>query len=314
VLAEVVRSGFVESRHRGSAVALGPHGRVVAAAGDVTSPIFPRSVTKVAQATAMVRAGLELDSVSLALAASSHCAEPFHLSGVRRILAGVGLDESALGNPPDLPLDEEVREEYLRAGGRPARIVMTCSGKHAAMLATCVVRGWPLESYMEADHPLQLAVRDTLAELAGERVSDSGADGCGVPLFAISLTGLARIFRAHVLAAEGTPERRVADAMRRHPHFVGGSHRDDSQLMAAIPGLLAKNGAEGVYAFALPDGRAAAIKIDDGALRAAVPVAVGLLRSFGVEDPVLDEVGAAPVRSGDEVVGEIRAVELPTRR
>ena len=131
---------------------------------------------------------------------------------------------------------------------------MNCSGKHAAMLATCVLNGWPTESYLAQSHPLQREILRTVEELAGERVTATGVDGCGAPLFALTLAGLARAFRAMVLAPPGTPERRVAEAMRAYPEWISGTNRDERLLMEAVPGLLVKGGAEGVVAFAFTDG------------------------------------------------------------
>jgi L-asparaginase II len=198
---------------------------------------------------------------------------------------------------------------------------MNCSGKHAAMLATCVINGWPTGlggglSYLASDHPMQLAVRAAVEDLAGERVVAAGVDGCGAPLFAISLTGVARTFHRLVLAEPGTPEHAVAAAMRAHPEWTSGTRREERRLMEAIPGLLLKCGAEGVDAFALADGRAGALKIEDGAMRARTPVTVGLLRTLGVAaGPVLDELAAVPLFGGDERVGAIRLVPgmLPPR-
>ena len=307
VLAEVVRSGFVEGRHRGSLVVLGEDGSVAFAAGDVTRPFFPRSANKPLQAAGMLRAGLRLDGELLALAAASHSGEGFHLDGVRRILTGAGLEPSMLQTPPGLPLGEEEMHRHLRAGGHPQPIIADCSGKHAAMLATCAERGWSYESYLEPGHPLQRSVREAVEELAGERVAATGVDGCGAPLYAISLIGLARAFRAHVLAPDGTAERRVADAMRAHPEYVGGTGRSETDLMRAVPGLLAKPGAEAVYAVALADGRAVALKIEDGNRRACGPVIAAALRRLGLEAPVLDEIGLVPVLGGGRSVGEVRA-------
>jgi L-asparaginase II len=142
-------------------------------------------------------------------------------------------------------------------------------------------------------------------ELAGERVPATGVDGCGAPLFALTLAGLARAFRTLVLAAPGTPERRVADAMRAHPEWTSGTSRDERKLMDAVPGLLIKGGAEGVDAFALSDGRAGAVKIDDGAYRGRTPVTVAALRLLGAAVP--DELATAPVIGGETEVGVIRA-------
>ena len=313
VLAEVVRSGFIESRHRGTAVGLRADAAVAVSAGAATVPVFPRSSNKPLQAAAMLRCGLDLDGQLLALAAASHSGEDFHVAGVRRILANAGLDEDALRCPADLPLAEEAQRELLAAGAGPARVYMNCSGKHAAMLATCVVAGWPTGSYTDPGHPLQLAIAATVAELAGEPVAAIGVDGCGAPLLAISVSGLARAFRALVLAEPGTPERRVADAMRAYPAWTSGTTRPECELMTAVPGLLLKAGAEGVEAFALADGRAGALKIEDGSQRARTPITVALLRDLGVADvpgtdlAVLESMAVGPVIGGGALVGEVRA-------
>jgi L-asparaginase II len=323
VLAEVVRSGFTESRHRGAIAAVGPDGAALGhpgtaepmRAGAVDVPMFPRSSNKPMQAVAMLRCGLALDGSLLALAAASHSGEDFHVAGVREILASAGLTEDALRCPPDLPLDEETRHGLLRAGGGRDRVHMNCSGKHAAMLATCVAAGWPTDSYTDPGHPLQLEIRRTIERLAGEPVTAVGVDGCGAPLFALSLTGLARAFGALVRADPGSPERRVADAMRAHPAWTSGTSRPDRRLVEAVPGLLLKSGAEGVEALALADGRAAAFKIDDGdgAGRARTAVSVALLRALGADDgpgtdrATLGALARPAVRGGGRDVGEVRA-------
>ncbi len=282
VLAEIVRSGFVEGHHYGSAVALAADGSTVYAAGDVTSPVLPRSCNKPLQVVGMLRAGLDLDGELLAVACASHSGEPFHVDAVRRILAGAGLDESHLQTPPDFPLDDDAREAVIRAGGHRAPVLMNCSGKHAAMLATCVVNGWDLASYREPDHPLQQAIAESFADLTGEPVTTVAVDGCGAPLLSASLTGLARGFAATATAAEG-PERRVAEAIRAHPAFVSGTTRDERALLTAIPGAIGKAGAESCYAVALPDGRAFALKHDDGAPRARPVTMAALLERLGVD-------------------------------
>lgn len=306
VLAEVERSGVVESRHRGSVVAIDSPGSVTWARGDVTKPIFPRSCNKPIQAVAMLRAGLDLDGESLALATASHSGEAFHLDGVRRILDRAGLVEDDLQNPPDWPLDHDAMLEHVRTAGEPARLAMNCSGKHAAMLATCAAHGWPTATYRRADHPLQVRIRETLEELAGETVAATGVDGCGAPLFAVSLTGLARAFRALAVAPEGTPEWRVAEAIRTYPERVSGTRRDEATLIRGVPGLLAKAGAEGCYAAALPDGRAAALKIEDGGSRARPVVMAAALRRLCIDEDVLGEIGQATVLGGSDPVGTVR--------
>ncbi len=313
MLAEVIRSGFTESRHRGSLAALGADGELVLSTGAAAEPMYPRSSNKPLQATAMLACGLRLDGKLLALAAASHSGEDFHVAGVRQILSSAGLSEADLQCPPDWPLDETARKAMIRAGAGPDRVHMNCSGKHAAMLATCVAAGWPTDTYRDPEHPLQVQIRATIARLAGEPVATVGVDGCGAPLMAISPLGLARAFRALVLSAPGTPERTVADAMRADPAWTSGTTRPERVLMEAVPGLLLKSGAEGVEAFALADGRAGAFKIEDGNARARVPVTVALLRQLGAEQPGVDvakleELASTPVTGGGAVVGEIRAV------
>ena len=281
VLAEVIRSGFTESRHRGAVAALAASGRAVISAGRTDVPFLPRSANKPLQAAAMLRCGLGLDGELLALAAASHSGEDFHVDGVRKILSGAGLSEDDLRCPASWPLDTPTAHRLIARGEGRSRIRMNCSGKHAAMLATCAANGWPTGSYTDPGHPLQQAIRTTIAELAGQQPAATGVDGCGAPLFALTLDGLARAFRALVLAGAGTPERRVADAMRAYPEWTSGTDRDERRLMDAVPGLLVKAGAEGVNAFAFGDGRAGAVKIDDGGQRARTPVTVAVLRLLG---------------------------------
>jgi len=309
-LAEIVRSGFTEGWHDGRLVALAADGSVEFAYGDVEAVMMPRSSNKPMQAVAMLENGLDLTGELLALAAASHAGEPFHLEGARKILADAGLDEQMLACPPDWPLTEQAKLAMVRAGGEKQRITMNCSGKHAAMLATCVVNHWPTTDYLAPDHPMQRAARAAVERLSGEQIHHDAVDGCGAPLYGISLVGLARAFRAAVLAGPATPERRVADAMRAHPEYVSGTDRLDTDLMAGVPGLLAKGGAEGVQAVALSDGRAIAIKVGDGDhdRRAVGPVLVAALRRFGVEARVLDRYAESPLLGGGRPVGAVRSL------
>lgn len=318
VVAEIVRSGYVEGHHYGSVVALDADGSVAWSVGDTESQIFPRSCNKPIQALAMLRAGLELDGELLALACASHSGEEFHLEGVRKILAGAGLEESALQTPPDYPLDDQAREQLLRSGGAKSTLAMNCSGKHAAMLATCVANGWDTSSYRSPDHPLQVAIRETFAELTGEAVEMVAVDGCGAPLLSTSLPGLARAFRTLALAEEG-PEARVAAAVMAHPEYVSGSRRDELTLLRAIPGAIGKAGAESCYAVALPDGRAVTLKTDDGAARVRPVLMAEALRILGigglpgVDEAAVARTGRVPLYGGGREVGEVRpAFEVQT--
>ena len=313
VVAEIVRSGFVEGHHYGSIVVLGRDGEADWSVGDVTSAMFPRSCNKPVQALAMLRAGLDLPPDLLALACASHSGEPFHLDGVRRILARAGLDESALQTPLDYPLDDVAREEWIRSGHERERVAMNCSGKHAAMLATCVVNGWDVATYLDPDHPLQVWIAKTFAELTGQPVEAVAVDGCGAPLLSTSLTGLARAFRTLAIAEDGL-ERRVADAIRAHPQFTSGTRRDEAALLRAIPGAIGKAGAESCYAVAVPDGRAVALKADDGAARvrpvlmAAALERMGVPAEPGVDGDAVRRTGVVELLGGGVPVGGIRSV------
>ncbi|AYG81494.1 hypothetical protein DWB77_03642 [Streptomyces hundungensis] len=307
VLAEVVRSGFVEGHHRGSLVVLAADGSVEFSLGDPAAPVFPRSSNKPMQAAAVLRAGLDLSGERLAIAAASHSGEGFHLDLVRKMLAEHGLTPDDLQTPPDLPLDAVEAETYLAAGHVRERLTMNCSGKHAAMLAACKQNGWDLATYLDPAHPLQRLVLESVESAAGERVASVGTDGCGAPLMAIGLTGLARAFRTFATAGAGSPEGRVAEAMRAHPEYVAGTRRPDTWLMREVPGTLSKMGAEAVQAVAFADGRALAFKVDDGAIRALGPVLARALRLMGVDAPVVDRIGRAPLLGGAAEVGEIRA-------
>ncbi|MFK4148663.1 asparaginase [Streptomyces sp. NPDC004065] len=307
-VAHLVRGGLTEGVHHGSVAVLGADGTVAFQLGDVEAAFYPRSALKPVQAVAMIRAGLPLEGELLSLAAASHSGEEAHLAGARRILEAAGLTEDHLRNVPDLPYDPAVRDMWLREGRPASRLAQNCSGKHAAMLHTCVLNGWSLGDYLDPAHPLQQAVAATVEDLTGQRVARVTVDGCGAPLFAVSLHGLARAVARIASAAPGTPEARVADAMRRHPETASGSRRDVAVLMRAVPGLLAKDGFEGVQVAALPDGRAVAVKIADGADRARVPVAAAALVRAGVNPALLEPFAGEPVFGGGRPVGRVRPV------
>lgn len=318
VVAEVVRNGFVESVHHGVVALTGADRHPQLAVGPVRAPILPRSSLKLLQAVAMLRAGAELDGELLALVCASHSGEAFHLDGARRILASVGLGETALQNTPDRPLDDEERERWVREGRPASSLAQNCSGKHAGMLAACRAAGWDTSTYLDREHPLQRLVVEVVEELTGETVAGTTVDGCGAPALAVSTAGLARAFGTLAAADPGTPEGRVAAAVREHPAWLGGTRRDVTALITAVPGLIAKDGAESVYAVGLADGRGLAVKITDGSDRARGVVTTAVLRAAGVEElapgvaEVLEELEAldarAVVRGHGRPVGGVRAV------
>lgn len=308
-LAYVMRSGLVESVHYGSLVVLAPDGSVRFAAGDPQAICYPRSAMKPVQAAALVRLGLDLPDDLLALAASSHSGEQRHIDGVLELLRRHGLTADDLGNPPDLPLDPAVRDAWVAAGRAATRTAQNCSGKHAAMLATAALRGWPAADYLSPDHPLQRAIAGTVAELTGEPIAHVAVDGCGAPLFAVTLAGLGRAAGRIARGAAGTAEARVAQAIRAHPEMLGGTHRPVTALVRAVPGLIAKDGFEGVQIAALPDGSAVAVKIADGSNRARSQLTAAGLALCGVPAerlaPFLDGAADA-VSDGVRLAGPMR--------
>jgi L-asparaginase II len=261
------------------------------------------------QAVAMVRAGLVLPPELLALVCASHDGTAAHRAAAVAILASAGLEESALGNPPDLPLDPTVARGFLREGGAPSRIAMTCSGKHSGMLATCVRNGWPHDiSYLEPSHPLQSRITDALAELSEESAGRIGVDGCGAPAHMMSLVGLARCFRNISTGRAGSSGDAVASAMRDHPAMVGGERRHDTQIMRHVATALAKGGAEGISVVALSDGRTVALKIADGSDRARPAVMLAALAELGVDTAEAAPVVTQFVLGHGHPVGVVRAL------
>lgn len=313
LVAEVWRGDFLESVHHGTVYAAGPDGEAVLSIGEVDRAMYPRSSNKPIQALGMLRAGLDLDGELLALACASHSGEPFHLDGVRSILKSAGLGTQALQCTAALPIGQVALHAYLAEGGIATPLTMNCSGKHAAMLATCVTNGWDTATYLDPRHPLQRALRETIEDLAGEKVAATGIDGCGAPLFAVTCRGLARAFAKLATGRPGSPERQVAHAMNAHAAHVGGTGRDVTRLMDAIPGSVAKDGAEGVYAMALPDGSSIALKIADGSTRARSVVMIAALRRLGIDidaDETLTELATTPVLGHGKPVGAVRPARI----
>ncbi len=279
-VAYVVRSGLVEGAHFGSAVVVDAQGKVEWSIGEVSTAMFPRSSNKLMQGLAMVRNGLPLKNELLALACASHSGEDFHLSGVQDILNAANLDTSALQCPPDWPLDEIERDTLLAAGLGKSSLYMNCSGKHSAMLFTCVLNGWDTDNYLQPTHPLQVACKEAIEDVTGETVEHIGIDGCGAPLMSTTLVGLARAFSKFAGPTADAEQKLIADAIRANPQYLGGTRRDVTKLMQGVPGLLAKDGAEAVYGIGLGDGRALALKIEDGADRARIVVAMSVLQNL----------------------------------
>lgn len=285
-LAVVERSGFVESRHAGAAVVLSPDGDVVARYGNADALVLPRSSLKPLQTVACITAGAALEGEQLAMSTASHSGTERHASTVRNVLTEGGLTEDDLACPPAWPADTAARDELVREHGAQTRIRMNCSGKHAAMLRACVATGWPTDGYLDPAHPLQVHIRDVIERLTGEKVAHTAIDGCGAPVYALSLTGLARAIHRIGAASDRSPFalHRVAGslvkAVKEHPWTIDGPGRPDTIAIEKL-GVFAKGGAEGVMVMVAPDGTTVALKMLDGAARATTIVAATLLARAG---------------------------------
>ncbi|MBB4930026.1 L-asparaginase II [Lipingzhangella halophila] len=309
-LVEVVRGGFREGVHYGAAVGLTASGEIGYSRGSVSTPMLPRSAAKPFQAAAALRAGAGLGDRELAVAAGSHSGQGIHVAAVEKMLADIGLSPDALGCPAAWPMDRRSYRALLRAGGSPSKLQMNCSGKHAAMLAACVGRGWSVADYLSPGHPLQVLVRETIEELCGEPVTHTVTDGCGAPQMAVSLSGLARGLRAMAHAVEGSPEAAVLRTMRDFPEYVAGEDRSDTRLMRGLPGLVAKIGAEGVLVLLAPAGETVAVKISDGDPQSRARTMAGLtgLRALGVDIAPVSGMLNVDVLGGGEPVGNVRPI------
>ncbi|MDG2040450.1 MAG: asparaginase [Ilumatobacter sp.] len=280
-IAVATRSDVEESLHHGVGVVVGPDGSIVRVIGDPELLIYPRSALKPLQTAAMVDAGLDLPHRLLAVVSASHSGEQRHLDAVLEILQRHDLTVNDLGNTPGRPYGEVARSAARTAGVEPSRLQQNCSGKHAGMLATCRVNGWTTDSYLDPDHPLQKTISDSIDRLAarpGGSVADVGVDGCGAPTHLMPLVDVARALS--VLMRGGGA---AVASMAAEPFLVGGTDRDVTSWMEAVPGLVAKEGADGVMLLGLADGRAAAAKIADGSNLARRAVTVEMLRRLGVD-------------------------------
>ncbi|MFD5225143.1 asparaginase [Microbacterium sp. NPDC058342] len=314
-LAVVERSGFVETRHAGAAVVLSPEGDTVARYGDADALILPRSSLKPLQAVAAVTAGAALEGEQLALGTASHSGTDRHVEVVREVLAAGGLTEDDLACPPAWPTDAAARREMINDHAVESRIRMNCSGKHALMLRACVATGWPTAGYLDPSHPLQLHIRDVVERLTGEKIAHTAIDGCGAPVHAVTLSGLARSIHRIGTASERSPFalHRVAGtlvrAVRENPWTIAGPGEPDTIAVETL-GVFAKGGAEGLMVMVAPGGTTVALKILDGSLRAATIVAATLLARAGAlgDADVASLATALPldVLGGGAPVGTIR--------
>jgi len=300
VLAKVTRGDLVESLHLGHLIVLNTDGSTYLSKGSPELPIYPRSSIKSIQAAAMLKAGLKVEANELAIICASHSGAENHIDLVTKMLTARNILISQLKNAADKPLGEK---EKFSWGEKPAsQLAQNCSGKHAGMLITCQQNGWDMKTYLDLDHPLQKAIRNEIEELACEMVSAVSVDGCGAPLFSISLIGLARAI-SNLVKSKDDVYQQIVSACTKYPELVAGDGRLTTRMMQAVPGLFMKEGAEGVQVCALRDGRIIAIKIIDGSWRPVAPIILEIFKRWGVEMP--DE--SVKIYGGGSVIGEVIA-------
>ena len=324
VAVEVWRGGWVESRHRVRLCVADAQGGALLALGDIDEPIFPRSAVKPFQALALVESGAAdayaAGAAELALACASHGGEPQHVALAEAWLAQLGLDESDLACGPHPPLHAPSAAALIRAGTAPRRTHNNCSGKHTGMLAAARQLGAPIQGYERPGHEVQRHCAGAIAALAGlDRLAEPGIDGCCLPNHPLPLRGLARA-AAQLADPGGQPPirraalARIAAAMRAHPHLVAGTGRCCTAVMATLPGVVAKTGAEGTYLAALPArGLGIALKAEDGATRAAETALLAVLAHLdALPEPAPDALArfrTPQIRNtAGAVVGHLRPV------
>ncbi|HYN85437.1 MAG TPA: asparaginase [Pyrinomonadaceae bacterium] len=332
-LVEVRRGPVVESRHRGHVAAVDPEGRLVAALGAPDTVTYLRSSAKFHQAVPLVATGAAerfgFTDREVAIACGSHSGQDEHAETVAVMLGKIGLEASALKCGTHEPFDRETARRLVEKGERPGVLRNNCSGKHAGMLALALHLGAPAETYDEPDNPVQLAIRRTVALFSDVSEDDlvTGTDGCGVPVYAVSVRAMALMFARLVAPPESLTDevrtacRRIVRAVASHPEMVGGTReRFDTEVMRAAGGrVVSKIGAEGVYTAGVlpserwPRGLGLAFKIEDGEDRRARPtVAIEALRQLGLLDAsgleALAPYASFPINNHrGERVGEVRA-------
>jgi L-asparaginase II len=300
VLAKVTRGDLVESLHLGHLIVLNTDGSTYLSKGSPELPIYPRSAIKSLQAAAMLKAGLKVEQNELAIICASHSGSQSHIDLVIDMLTLRGISTSQLKNAVDKPLGEKERISW--GDTSPSQLAQNCSGKHAGMLITCLQNGWDINTYLDLNHPLQVAIKNEIEELSGEKVSATSVDGCGAPLFAISLIGLAKAI-SNLVKSKDKHYQQIVSACMKYPELVAGEGRLTTRMMRAVPGLFMKEGAEGVQVCALADGRVIAIKIVDGSWRPVAPIIMEIFKRWGVEMP--DE--SVKIYGGSSVIGGVIA-------
>jgi L-asparaginase II len=306
VLAASVRSGLVETTHDGAVAVLSADGAVIASFGDIDRPFFLRSSAKPFQAAVSQEAGAALDMIELAMASASHRGFPVQIALVESMLARAGLDESSLLCPHDWPSAQVAARLVARAGATsPRRVWHNCSGKHAGFLRACAAQGWPLDSYLSPEHPLQVRVIEMVSELGKLSVQPVGVDGCGAPVLRTTARAMALLF-ARLAADESLAP--VFAAMHRYPSLVGANGEGDTEIAITLEAV-AKGGAAGCVGVALAGRLGVAAKSWDGNGQVANLAAASALDQLGVLGPTaagsLESVLTPGVLGGGVAVGKI---------
>ncbi len=295
-MAEIWRGNFLESIHYGQAVVCDETGQITRVWGDPGQVILPRSSCKMVQALPLLESGAAdaagLSEEHLALACASHQGGVMHTDRIARWLTDLGLTDDDLRCGAHMPRDKQAFRALLCAESAPRQIHNNCSGKHAGFLTLNQHLGGNRD-YIAPDHPVQHTVREAFEEMTGESSPGHAIDGCSAPNFATSLQGLARAMarfaaaRADFGDARERAAARLVRAMRRYPDLVAGKGRACTELMQAMKGRVAiKTGAEGVFVAILPEQRlGVALKIADGATRAAECAIAAILANLGALDP-----------------------------
>ncbi|CAA9549746.1 MAG: Hypothetical protein of L-Asparaginase type 2-like superfamily [uncultured Thermomicrobiales bacterium] len=329
VIAQVTRGNLVESQHHGTVVVADTSGKVVASAGDPDERTYFRSSGKPFQAVPLVESGaadrFRFSEAELALACASHDAAPWQQQAVAGMLTKIGLGPAALrcGSAPPYDEDEAARVRLKQVA--PSPLHSDCSGKHTGMLATCVHLGYPIDSYLEADHPLQRTILEVMAavlRLPADQI-DRAPDGCSVPTFgapigafAVAYATLARpdIVEADAGGSYAVSLNRLRTAMGNSPQHVGGPNNLDTALMEVTRGrVVAKLGAEGLLCLAIADeGLGIAVSVLDGSARARSEAAFAALDQLGLLRPgelasLRDRQTPAVTNFNGWTVGEIRS-------
>ncbi len=338
-LAYSTRNSQIEAVYEGAIAVVDPEGRVLESAGDPEYKTFVRSSIKMIQAIPVIETGaaekFELSDMELALCCASHTGADYHVKAVQSILGKIGLGEGALKCGGHLPEDREMRERLIRLEANPTAIYNNCSGKHAGMLATCLAAGWPVESYMEEDHPLQQRILELVSEYSGIPSDEiiTGIDGCSLPTYYLPLSAIATTAARFIARADDpwtptvedpagpgggmTPDRRLLEAINAHPEMIQSEQGFDTMLIRSIDAACyAKRGAMGIMLIGLqtrehgPIG--VAIKSENGEDKIMPVVVTSLLEKLGALTPE-EKNRLAPYRSepiknwAGTVVGELTA-------